>query len=314
LENLLVIAFTLAAGLGLRQLLRERADDAAQALNTFVIYVALPAVILVAIPRLTLTSDTWLLVATPWLTLAVSALLVLIAARRFAWSRPTTGALLLVVPLGNTSFLGIPLTAAWFGPDATPLAVVYDQLGSFLALTLYGTAVISRYAPLPPPAASPDAAPPPPAPSTARRIATFPPFIALLLALAATALPNGWPPALESAFTLIGQSLVPTVMVAIGLQWKLALDRSDLAQTAFALVAKLAVAPAVAALLVVATHAEGLAAQVSVLEAGMGPMITAGALASAAGLAPRLVAGIIGYGTLLSLGTTAIIALLLATR
>jgi len=127
LENLLVISLTLAAGLGLRQLLRERADEAAQALNTFVIYVALPAVILVAVPRLTLASDSWLLIVTPWLTLAVSALLVLVAARRFAWSRATTGALLLVVPLGNTSFIGIPLTAAWLGPNAVPLAVVYDQ-------------------------------------------------------------------------------------------------------------------------------------------------------------------------------------------
>ncbi len=311
MENLLVIAFTLVAGLGLRQLLRERADEAARTLNTFVIYVALPAVILVAVPRLTFTADTWLLIATPWLTLAVSALLVLAAARRFAWSRSTTGALLLVVPLGNTSFLGIPLTAAWLGPDAVPLAVVYDQLGSFLALTLYGTAIISRFAPPP----APDDAPreTTTTASTARRIATFPPFIALLVALAAIALPNGWPPAIESAFTLIGHSLVPTVMVAIGLQWKLGLDRADLGQTAFALGAKLVVAPAVAALLVFVTHAEGLAAEVSILESAMGPMVTAGAMASAAGLAPRLVAGIIGYGSLLSLGTTAIIAVLLAT-
>jgi len=66
------------------------------------------------------------------------------------------------------------------------------------------------------------------------------------------------------------------------------------------------------ALLVLADGAEGLAAEVSIRESTMGPMVTAGALASAAGLAPRLVAGIIGYGSLLSIGTTAVIALLLA--
>jgi len=47
-----------------------------------------------------------------------------------------------------------------------------------------------------------------------------------------------------------------------------------------------------------------LAANVSIMEASMAPMITAAAVASMAGLAPRLSSAIVGYGIILSLGTT----------
>jgi predicted permease len=40
----------------------------------------------------------------------------------------------------------------------------------------------------------------------------------------------------------------------------------------------------------------GLPAQVAILEAGMPPMITAGAMASMAGLVPELCAALVGYG------------------
>ena len=47
----------------------------------------------------------------------------------------------------------------------------------------------------------------------------------------------------------------------------------------------------------------GKAVQVSVFEAAMPPMITAGALAMMAGLAPRLIAALVGFGLLLSFVT-----------
>jgi predicted permease len=50
-----------------------------------------------------------------------------------------------------------------------------------------------------------------------------------------------------------------------------------------------------------------LSAKVAIMEASMGPMITAGAVASMAGLAPRLSSSIVGYGILLSFITTAIV-------
>jgi malate permease and related proteins len=49
---------------------------------------------------------------------------------------------------------------------------------------------------------------------------------------------------------------------------------------------------------------ENEAALISIMESGMGPMISAGAVASMAGLAPRLSSAIVGYGILISFFTT----------
>jgi predicted permease len=47
-----------------------------------------------------------------------------------------------------------------------------------------------------------------------------------------------------------------------------------------------------------------MAAKVSIMESAMAPMITAAAIASMAGLAPRLSTAIVGYGILISFITT----------
>jgi len=68
-------------------------------------------------------------------------------------------------------------------------------------------------------------------------------------------------------------------------------------------VLKLAAMPAIALLLVPLLNLHGPMARVTVLEAAMPSMVTAGALAIAHGLAPRLAAAMVGYGLLLSLAT-----------
>lgn len=301
MRNLLVVGICLALGLLLQRVSAFPGRHAAAVLNAFVVYVALPALILVAVPRIEAGPGLLAPILVPWVVLAVSALLVLLAARARGWSRRVRGALLMVVPLANTSFLGIPLTEAWLGRAAVPWAVLYDQLGSFLALTVYGSMVIATHAP--------GGGRPTPR-LLARRVATFPPFLALLAALAVKAA-GGLPPVINGALGTIAASLVPTVMVAVGLQWRLALARDELAPTAFALVVKLAVAPVVAWAFLRLLGLHGLPADAAVFEAAMGPMITAGALAVAADLEPRLVAAVIGYGTLGSLATTALVHALL---
>lgn len=295
-QSLLVVGVCLIAGLGLRFVPAFPAPTAAAVLNAFAIWVALPALILVQIPRLHPDADVLAPIVVPWLLLVLSVGIIQVAARLLKWSRATTGALMLVVPLGNTSFLGIPLTAAWLGPDAVPYAVLYDQLGSFLALTVYGAFIVAIYAGK---GLEPRA--------TLTRITTFPPFIALLVALVFAI--TGMPPLIAGALEQIGASLVPVVMVAVGLQWRLRLSREHLPATAIALSTKLVIMP-LAALAIVAAIGPSLAGDVAIFEAAMGPMITAGALAIGAGLEPELVSGIVGYGTLLSLGTSAAFAVI----
>jgi malate permease and related proteins len=77
-------------------------------------------------------------------------------------------------------------------------------------------------------------------------------------------------------------------------------QHSELLPLSCALGIKLLLMPAGAWLLWMLLGQEGLAVQVAVFQAAMPPMISAGAIAIAAGLAPRLVAGAVGIGLIVS--------------
>jgi predicted permease len=92
-------------------------------------------------------------------------------------------------------------------------------------------------------------------------------------------------------------------MLTIGLSVRLTLPRDELKPLVTGLLLKLALMPALAALLVPMLGLQDEMARTTVLEAAMPPMVTAGALAIAHNLAPRLAAAMVGYGLLLSLLT-----------
>lgn len=285
-------------GMGLRRL-PNFPKDTAQALNLFAIYLSLPALVLLKVPALHFSADILVPVIMPWAMLAFSAMMILLLAKFFRWEREVVGVLLLLVPLGNTSFLGIPMVQAFFGESGIPYAVLYDQLGSFLALATYGAVVLALYGSGGKPTIS----------SVATRIVTFPPFIALILALACRTLT--FPSPLPALLNTLAATLVPVVMVAVGFQLTLRLSPEVLKPLGVGLALKLGVAPLVALLLCRLLGLGNLAAQVAVFEAGMPPMVSAGALAIMAGLSPTLTAALIGLGIILSFVTLPLIFQLL---
>jgi len=287
MENLIIIFALLLVGMALRRL-ETFPQNGAQTLNLFIIYVSLPALILLQVPRLTFSKDLLAPVLVPWAMLVVSAGLVMAASRIFRWQRPTTGALMLVVPLGNTSFFGIPMVEAFWGESSISYAVLYDQFGSFLALSTYGSLILATY--------SGSEKPTPGA--ILKRVCLFPPFIALVLGLLTMSLP--YPAALEAVLENIAASLVPVVMVAIGMQIKLKLPPGSWMPFSVGLAIKLVFAPLLATGICLLLNQNSLAAKVSVFEAGMPPMVTAGALALIAGLAPELTAALVGLGLVVS--------------
>lgn len=279
-------------GLGLLlQQLRVMPADSAKVLNLVVLYVCLPATVLRVAPQLTLQPALFAVAAVPWVLLGATVLLVTLLARAFRWRNSTRAVLLLTVALGNTSFLGYPLTVALIGESALPYAVIYDQFGAFLILSTFGLYVLALY--------GGDARP------TLRevlhRLVTFPPLWALVIGF--TVMPAEPPAWVASGLQRLSDALLPLAMLAIGLAIQLAPPREDLGPLAAGLVLKLAVMPALALLLVPLFGLTGTMAQVTVLESAMPSMVTAGALAISHGLAPRLAAAMVGYGVALSLLT-----------
>lgn len=267
--------------------------DFSKSLNFFVIYVSLPATVALQVPKIHFDLSALGAVLVPWLLLPIMAAIVIAMTRH--QPRHVRAALLLVIPLGNTSFVGIPIVHALLGEGAIPYVLMYDQFGTFLILSLYGSAVIARYE------------------SgifhkrlILKKLILFPPFFTLLFALAWGEIPSGAQPYLQT----LASTLVPLALISVGYSLKLR-GEIDYPLFAKALGLKLLLMPVIAFGMLCAVGTGPLALKTAVLESGMPSMITAGALAIASGFAPALSAALVGYGILVSLVTLPLIAYLM---
>ena len=295
MENFVITITLLLIGMALKRMTVFSAETG-NVLNLIVIYISLPALVLLKIPELVFSRNLLVPALMPWGMLLFSCALILILSRLLQWKRRTTGCLLLLIPLGNTSFLGIPMVKAFFGENAIPYALLYDQLGSFLALATYGSLVLALYG-------TGDSRPT--LGSVVKKVISFPPFIALIFAFVLKPFP--YPPVAVSLLEISASTLVPLVMIAVGFQLTLRLGREVTSQLCLGLSIKLIAAPLAALFLCKIAGLEGEAVQVSIFEAGMPPMVSAGALAILADLSPALTAALVGIGIVLSFATLPIL-------
>jgi len=298
MENFILIVLALGIGYGFNRL-HIFPEESANILNKFVIFISLPAMILLQIPKLTLSMDILIPVIIAWVVMTVTAILTFFISKRLHFTKEVTGALMLVAVLTNSSFLGIPVINAYLGDEALPFILVYDQMGTFLALATYGIFVAAYYSNQSEINVQ----------IMAVKILTFPPLVSLIIALFFIGTP--FPETISKVLLMLGNTIVPIALVAVGLQLQLKLPGHEIQPFALALFIKLMIAPLIALAIVAMAGWTNLAASVSVMEAGMAPMITAGAMASLSGLAPRLSSAIVGYGILLSFFSTALLFKLL---
>ncbi|OQW94659.1 MAG: hypothetical protein BWK79_05130 [Beggiatoa sp. IS2] len=299
MENFIIVITYLLIGTALRRM-PAFPNETGNVLNLFVIYVSLPALVLLKIPDLPFSKHLLVPAIMPWAMLLLSGAILLFLSRLLKWDRPTTGCLLILIPLGNTSFLGIPMVKIFFGDQAVPYAVLYDQLGSFLALATYGTLIIALYS---------TGKSKPTLPDMVRKIISFPPFIALVLAFILK--PFSYPLIAINILEVLASTLVPVVMIAVGFQLTLRLNKAVTSQLAIGLTIKLVITPLVALFICQLAGLEGEVVQVSIFESGMPPMVSAGALAILANLSPSLAAALVGIGIVLSFATLPILYQLL---
>jgi len=275
-------------------------EQMSQVLNLFIIYISLPAIIINEVPKITFSSEILIPVFIAWTTTILGAISILILSKIFKWNRNTTGALLLVGVLGNTSFIGIPMVSHYFGTEGLPYVIIYDQIGTFLALSTYGAVVIAIYSDNGTVSAQ----------SILEKIFKFPPFIALIVAFAL----NGveYHPDLSKSLATLGNTLIPLALISVGYNLQLKIPKNDMSPFLLGIANKLILLPIFAFTIVYIFGFEGFITDVSILESAMGPMITAGVVASMAGLAPKLVSSILGYGIFISILTIGIVFELLS--
>lgn len=291
MQNFILIGIFLSAG-ALAKHKGWLTSNTSIRLNQFVIFICLPSIILLKIPQLSIDEKLLLPTLVPWGGLVFISLIVLLMAKALNWSREITGCLLMITCFGNTSFFGFPMVRAFWGEEGLPYAVIYDVLGSFLSLALVGNIFIAIYSGgeqfswL----------------SALKRLITFPPFIAIVVAFGFGEIKYfDW---IVTGLTLIGDLLIPSTMFLVGMHLSLKIDKKLLRPLQYALGLKLLLLPLIALLslelLVSIDVKNSLIYNVTLFEAAMPPMVTASVMAIHARLAPQLAAACVGIGLFLS--------------
>jgi predicted permease len=286
-SNIAVLIACLILGVVLRSSARLP-ENAPATINGFITNVALPALILAHVhdaqPKVELIGA----VLMPWLLFACGAGLFWALARTFHFSRGTTGALMMLGGLGNTSFVGLPMIECFYGAGYLSVGILIDQLGTYLVLSTLGITVACLY-------------------SEARaswrdvglRIATFPPLLAVLAAMALAPLP--FPEWVVATLHRLGGTLAPLALISVGMQLRLGALADNKIALAAGLGFKLLLGPALLMPVYLEMMREEIqAVRVVVFEAAMAPQIGASIVAIQHRLNPPLVTLMVGIGTLLS--------------
>lgn len=294
----LVFAALLLAGAVWAQRLPQAASIADH-LNWWVLYVALPAMVLELVPRLHVDAHLWYLVGAQWLGFVLTIAVFVPVGRALRWSRQRLAGVLLMGSLNNTAFVGIPLVGALRGDGALPMVAIADQLGCFVALSTGGAALVANFR-----------GEPVDLRGIARNMLRFPPFIALLVAVPVLAF-GGWPSLVGSGLHRIAATLAPITLFSVGLRLRLVPVPGQRSALLLVLGWKLLAMPLVAWLVGLALGVRGLPFTVAVLETAMPPMFTTAIIARANGFDPDFTDKVLSLGLLLSFVTVPAWALLL---
>ncbi|WP_192347621.1 AEC family transporter [Algoriphagus sp. Y33] len=261
--------------------------------NAYLLNIVLPALALLYIPEIQLGWDLLLPVSSAWFAFLLSWLIFGFLGKILKWDNQTTGCLVIVAGLANTSFLGFPVIEGLYGKEGLPIALLIDQGGSFLLVSSLAILAGSIYShkegnlkevPL--------------------KILRFPPFGFLLITIAMSILGLKTPEILIPIVSLIGKTMAPMAVFAIGLKFSIDFDSLSSKFYWLGMGYRLLLAPLVVWLIYRNfLPVNSLEFKVTVLESGMAPMITGSIVAIQYDLKPKLATLLAGLGIPISILT-----------
>ena len=237
----LAIAASVAAGLGAERRWGHGAQLASRRCIDVLLWLVLPFITFFTIARLEVTTGVGAGLGLAYAELAIVGLLAWAASRALRLPRASAGALIVVVVLANTGYLGVPLIGTLLGRGDLPEAIAFDTVVSGPMFYVVGFAIGAAFG-----AAVAD---------TARaRLRAFllrnPPLVALVAALLA---PDALAPdAMVDVATVLVYSVLPVGFFVLGVNLAAEAEDGALpfpppfgAPVAAALGLRLLVAPAV---------------------------------------------------------------------
>jgi predicted permease len=248
-------------------------------LINYVMHFALPILAFKAGHQIKLGLEVIKIFSLAWASIVLCMSVAYIIAQLFRLSNKDLRTFLLVSSFGNTAFLGYPYAFSYFGQEGLQIAIIYDNLGSFLMVSFLGVMVASG---------KPDL----------KEVLLFPPFLGLVLGFVLRGIPLH--PSLEEALDFVAHSTLPVILFALGLSINLSGIRDHLKLSLLAILIKVPVSVLAVYLVGRFMELSPIAFKVSLLESAMPPMMFSAVLALRYNLNPNLAFASVGLGMILS--------------
>lgn len=268
--------------------------EAHKGINTWVLYIALPAVSFKYLPKVQWSWEMSFPIIATFLITIVSMVLMSFYSKLKGYSNRSRSTLFLISGYSNTSFVGFPLVTAFFGEEYLSIAILCDQTMFFTLSTLgiitslkggsKENAVDAKY--------------------IVKRLFTFPPFIACLSALVFSQFINF--DFAEPFFNKMAATVAPLALFSIGLQLKFNGWTKLIPQLSLAMLYKLIFAPLLVLLAALALNIDHDIAKITIFEAAMPTLVTASIIAEQFRLNTKLTNLTIGMSIIIGFFTTAI--------
>lgn len=298
--NFILIIFCICAGMLFKHF-KLIPENASKSINIWVLYIALPAVSFKYIPQISWSTQLFFPVLSPILVVAGSWIFMELYCRYKGYSQRSRSTLELSSAYSNTSFIGFPLIIAYYGEQNLSIAIICDQVNFMLLATVGIICAIKG-----------DRSNTEGIKVTGliKRLVTFPPFIACILALVLGKYIDM--SMTEPFFDKIASTVAPLALFSVGLQLQFKGMKREITQISMTLLYKLMLAPALVLIAALALGVKGDIARVSIMEAAMPTLITASMVVQQFRLNTKLINLIIGIGIILSLFTTAVWSYIIA--
>ncbi len=248
-------------------------------LVNYVLYFALPLLSFKTAHQLGLSQEVVFVGLGAWLVIALCMLTAYLLGKLFKLDNLNLRTLMMASAFGNTAFLGYPYSFAYFGEEGLEYAVIYDSVGSFLAVSSVGFFIVSGKVDV-------------------KSIVLFPPFLGLVFGFFL----KGYEPP-EAFWRFVDfstASLLPVVLFSLGLSLEFSQMGKDVKLLASAIGIKMVLSPLFALLIFKGLLISETAYKVAVLESAMPTMITASILVLKYGLNHNLAFASAGLGIVLS--------------
>ncbi|PZP44212.1 MAG: transporter [Pseudopedobacter saltans] len=288
--NFIMIAVCIIAGMVFKAT-KTIHPDAHKGINTWILYIALPAVSLKYIPQIQWSEQMLFPVLGPVIVYIGSAVFMQLYYKAKHYSKHSHSSLILASAFSNTSFIGFPLIMAFFNESLLKIAIICDQT-MFILLSTVG--IIEAVKGAPGKGAKIDVK------YILKRLFTFPPFIGCISALILSKLFNiGEGTLAYELFDKLAATVGPLALFSVGLQLKFNGWRKEISQISMTQLYKLLIAPLLVAVVALILGLKGDVAKITIFEAAMPTLITSSIISEQFRLNTRLINLIIGISIII---------------